>query len=80
MRLIPAGEKAGVGRIGWHSFRHSYSTLLNELGTDLKVQQALLRHAEIRTTMNVYTRAVPNRLRQANSRLVSVLLPGQKTA
>jgi integrase len=78
--LVPAGEKAGVGRIGWHSFRHSYSTLLNELGTDLKVQQALLRHADIRTTMNVYTRAVPDRLRQANSRLVSVLLPTPKTA
>jgi len=78
--LVPAGEKAGVERIGWHAFRHGYSTLLNELGTDAKVQQALLRHADIRTTMNVYTRAVPGRLRRANSRLVSVLLPKQKTA
>jgi len=27
-------------------------------GEDLKVQQELLRHADIRTTMNVYTQAM----------------------
>ena len=57
--LLRAGEKVGVGRLGWHAFRHTYSTLLNEHGTDVKVQQELLRHADIRTTMNIYTRAVP---------------------
>jgi len=65
----------GVGRLGWHAFRHTYSTLLNEHGTDVKVQQELLRHADIRTTMNIYTRAVPERLRKANSKLVRLLLP-----
>jgi integrase len=73
--LLRAGEKVGVGRIGWHTFRHTYSTLLNEYGTDAKVQQELLRHADIRTTMNIYTRAVPERLREANSKIVSILLP-----
>ncbi len=73
--LLRAGEKAGVGRLGWHAFRHTYSTLLNEYGTDVKVQQELLRHADIRTTMNIYTRAVPARLREANSKIVRLLLP-----
>jgi len=73
--LLRAGEKVGVGRLSWHAFRHTYSTLLNEHGTDLKVQQELLRHADIRTTMNIYTRAVPERLRRANSKLVRLLLP-----
>jgi integrase len=73
--LVPAGEKIRVGRIGWHTFRRMYSTLLHAYGTDLKVQQELLRHADIRTTMNIYTRAVPERLRQANSKIVSILLP-----
>jgi integrase len=73
--LLRAGAIVGVGRIGWHTFRHTYSTLLNEHGTDVKVQQELLRHADIRTTMNVYTRAVPERLREANSKIVSILLP-----
>jgi integrase len=73
--LLRAGEKVGVGRLGWHAFRHTYSTLLNEYGTDVKVQQELLRHADIRTTMNIYTRAVPARLREANSKVVRLLLP-----
>ena len=73
--LLRTGEKVGVGRLGWHAFRHTYSTLLNEHGTDVKVQQELLRHADIRTTMNIYTRAVPERLRKANSKLVRLLLP-----
>jgi integrase len=73
--LLRAGEKVGVGRLGWHAFRHTYSTLLNEHGTNVKVQQELLRHADIRTTMNIYTRAVPERLRKANSKLVRLLLP-----
>ena len=52
--LVPAAEKAGQGRIGWHTFRHSHSTLFHALGVDLKVQQELLRHSDIRTTMNIY--------------------------
>ena len=49
----------GIERLGWHSFRHAYSSLLNEYGTDVKVQQELLRHVDIRTTLNIYTTAVP---------------------
>ena len=65
----------GIERLGWHSFRHTYSTLLNEYCTDVKVQQELLRHADIRTTMNIYTTAVPERLRRANRKVVRLLLP-----
>jgi integrase len=73
--LLPAGNRVGIERLGWHSFRHTYSTLLNEYGTDVKVQQELLRHADIRTTMNLYTTAVPERLRRANRKVVRLLLP-----
>ena len=75
--LVPAAQKAGLGRIGWHTFRHSHSTLLHALGVDLKVQQELLRHADIRTTMNIYTQAVPTALREANSKVVRLVLPVQ---
>jgi len=67
----------GLGRIGWHTFRHSHSSLLHALGVDLKVQQELLRHADIRTTMNIYTHAVPAALREANSKVVNLVLPAQ---
>jgi integrase len=73
--IRPAAERVGLGKgIGWHTFRHTYSSMLRQLGVDLKVQQELLRHADIRTTLNVYTQSVPDDLRQANSRLVSMLL------
>ena len=75
--LVPAAQKAGISRIGWHTFRHSHSTLLHALGVDLKVQQELLRHADIRTTMNIYTHAVPTALREANSKVVRLVLPAQ---
>lgn len=78
--LLPAGIKAGLGRIRWHTFRHSYSTMLRALRVDVKVQQELLRHADIRTTLNIYTQAVPEALRKANSRVVQMVLPERKSA
>jgi len=60
--------------IGWHSFRHSYSSMLRQLGVDAKVQQELLRHADIRTTINVYTRAVSEQKRATHSKVVQMVL------
>lgn len=37
--------------IDWHTFRHTFRTPLDEIGAPLKVQQELMRHADIRTTM-----------------------------
>lgn len=76
--LVPAGMAAKVGRVGWHTFRHSYSTLLRAFGVDVKVQQELLRHADIRTTMNIYTQAVPQAMREAHGKVVEMLLPMRK--
>jgi site-specific recombinase XerD len=54
-QIHPAMEKLGIKkRIGWHTFRHSYSTLLRHLGTDIKVQQDLLRHSSARLTLDTY--------------------------
>jgi hypothetical protein len=48
MRTIirPAATKVGITQhIGWHTFRHTYSSLLRANRTDIKVTQELLRHA-----------------------------------
>jgi len=71
--IKPAAERAGIGKVGWHTFRHTYSTLLGSLATDIKVQQELLRHSNIQTTMNVYTQAVTPKKREAASRVVHAL-------
>ena len=38
-----------------HQLRHAYAKLLYKAGVDVKTAQRLLRHADIRTTMNIYT-------------------------
>jgi len=74
-QIKPAALRAGIGKIGWHTFRHSYSSLLRRVGADIKVQQELLRHSTIQSTMNVYTQAMPEGKRAANSVVVRSVLP-----
>lgn len=71
----PAAKAAGLGeKIGWQSFRRTYSSLLRRLGVDMKVQQELMRHADIRTTMNLYTEAFSDDLRQAHGSVTRELI------
>ena len=52
--IRPAALKAGIGKkIGWHSFRHTYSTLLIANGENVKVVQELMRHASSRFTLEL---------------------------
>jgi integrase len=47
--LQPAAKQAGISkRIGWHTFRHAYSSLLAHTGNDMRVVQELMRHAKPR--------------------------------
>ena len=77
--IKPAAVRAGIGGIGWHTLRHTYSTLLHEFGAPLAVQKELLRHSDIQTTMNVYTQAVSATKRQAAEKVQSILF-GKKGA
>ena len=74
-RLASACRRAGVRRIDWHTLRHTYSTLLHDLGTPIKVQQTLLGHSSAATTMDVYTHPVSESERDAVARLGEVLFP-----
>ena len=71
--LRPAAVRAAIGKIGWHAFRHSYSTMLEAVGAGMKVQQELLRHSTIQSTMNIYTQAISEQKRAANSMVVGIL-------
>jgi site-specific recombinase XerD len=74
--IRPAGLAAtDVDGIGWHNFRHTFSTMLRELGTDVKVQQVLLRHADVSTTLNVYTQGSAALKREAVGKVVNMVLP-----
>ena len=71
--LKPAAVRVGIGKIGWHTFRHSYSKMLRAARVDLKVQQELLRHSTIQSTMNIYTQAVSEQKRAANRLVVTAV-------
>jgi len=58
-------EKLGIRRGSNHCFRHSYSTLLAQKVPNMKVTQKLMRHADIKTTINVYTHVVTDDLKKA---------------
>ena len=42
----------------WHTSRHSFVTLPKANGEDVKTVQELLRHANSKSTLDVYTHAV----------------------
>jgi integrase len=72
--IRPAGRKLGLGDIGWHTFRHTYRSWLDSVGTSMGVQQKLMRHAQIATTMNVYGDSMMESKRVANSKVVQMVL------
>ena len=78
--LHRAGDVAGLGHMGTHTFRHTYRTWLDSVGTPVGVQQKLMRHADIRTTMNIYGDAVTPDMREAHGKIVGLALNGMETA
>lgn len=69
-----AALRAGIPRFGTHSLRHSYRSWLDAAGTPIAVQQKLMRHSDIRTTLNVYGDVVTDEMAQANSKVARMAL------
>lgn len=69
-QLRPAADEAGLGPIGWHTFRHTYRAWLGDNGEPLSVQKELMRHASIQTTLNTYGGGMMETMRQAHGRVV----------
>jgi len=79
--IQPAARRAGIDKkIGWHTFRHTFSTLIKSLGVHAKVVQELLRHASFKTTMDAYTQALEPPKRQAQQALADLIMRTGKVA
>ena len=76
--IQPVATKLGIRQMNWHTFRHTYSTLLHGNGEDPKVVQELLRHSSIKVTMDIYTQAVTATTRQAQSRVGEMIVPKKR--
>jgi integrase len=79
-RMIrPAAARAGITKwIGWHTFRHSYATLLIANGENIKVVQELMRHGSARITVDIYSQARSPAKRAAQQRIVQMILPEER--
>lgn len=71
----PAVKRAAVNKhVSYHTFRHTFGTLLNANGENPKVVQELLRHASLKVATDVYMQAVSRQKREAQSKLVRMVL------
>jgi integrase len=72
--IRPVAQRAGIQKqFGWHTFRHTYSTLLRSVGTEFKVMQELLRHSTLRSTLDVYTQAITPAKHAAQAAVMSLV-------
>jgi integrase len=75
----PVAERVGIQKsIGWHTFRHTYSTLLRSVGTEFKVMQELLRHSTLRSTLDVYTQAITPAKHAAQAAVLSLVFSRER--
>jgi integrase len=75
-QIQPAARKLGITKkISWHTFRHTFSSVLKANGEDVKVVQELLRHSTARMTLDTYTQALSPHKRAAQSKVVSMIRP-----
>jgi integrase len=72
-----AASSAGVGKLATHTMRHRYRAWLDAVGTPIAVQQKLMRHADIRTTLNIYGDVITDEMSRAHSKVVGLALNGR---
>jgi integrase len=66
-------DALGFPRCGLHAFRHSHTALLLDSGATPKVVQRQLRHADARTTLEIYGHVVGDAHREAVEKVASKL-------
>ena len=70
----PALKGAKItSKVGWHTFRHSFATILKAHGEDVKTVQELMRHANSSVTLNLYAQAVTDIKRTAQSKVARLV-------
>jgi integrase len=78
--LKPLLKKLGIPihNVGLHAFRHGLATELADASVPIPVLQQQMRHADVRTTLRIYARAIPATQRDAMERIgnsISTVVP-----
>ena len=63
--------------MGFHNLRHSLGSWLVSNGVDLKTVSSMLRHANVRTTLGIYSHAVDANKLAAQRQFLNSLLSSE---
>jgi integrase len=78
--IQPIAKRLNIQKqLSWHTFRHTFSTVLKANGEDVKVVQELLRHASAKITLDTYSQALSPQKRAAQSKVVRMIRQQEKT-
>jgi integrase len=71
-RVDPKRSKPPVST---HAFRHTYRSWLDATGAAISVQQKMMRHASIKTTMDIYGDVVTDEMSTASRKVAELVFP-----
>ena len=81
--LRVAARKAGVvappRTFGFHTFRRTLASVLVKMRVDVKTVQEILRHQNLKTTLEIYAKSMPEDRLQAQGMFLELLFSQKKT-
>jgi integrase len=80
--VVPAIERAGITKpkLGWHTLRRSYASMLLSTGSSLRVSMELMRHSTPEMTLATYAQSVGDEKRNAGEKVALLVLEGGRAA
>ena len=72
--VFPACKRLGLPHATWLTFRRTYSSWSHDKGIPGKVTAQLMGHANVDTTLNVYTQVLDGSVRTAVERIGDELI------
>jgi integrase len=80
--VTPAIKQTGITKpkLGWHTLRRSFASLLLSEGASLRVSMELMRHSTPEMTLGTYAQTVGDEKREASSKVELRVFPKGKVA
>jgi integrase len=78
-KIRKVAKRLGITVTGWHSFRHTWGTLANAAGVDIKVIQQQMGHSNPEFTRKMYVQALPEKQQEATAKVMQWILESGKS-
>jgi integrase len=80
--VAPGIQAAGIDkpRLGWHTLRRSFASLLLSSGASLRVSMELMRHSTAEMTLATYAQTIGDEKREAGQKVASLVLVKKENA